>query len=125
MKLIKAALLASFSQKHDPFVIIEGDCNCFVQFMQENGALNYDFPNGDLEEKIYKKAKSFHSERGIEYVEVEDIDPDTMKKFKFHSWQKAFSRDQIDVGVDTALLALYEIYGQDGNTEFKITRGWE
>lgn len=124
-KEISAALQQAFEQNRDPFVIIEGECDCFVQFMHDGGTLFYDFPNVDLADDTQGRAHQYHSQQGIEEIVIEDIDPDTMQKFSLSSWQKGYSRAQVDAATDAAILALYRIYNQDRESKLVLIKGWE
>lgn len=122
---IRAAIQQAFAQSRDPFIIIEGECDCFVQFMHDGGTLFYDFPNADLADDIQVRAREYHRQQGIEEIVIEDIDPDTMQKFSLRSWQKGYSRAEVDAATDAAILALYRIYDQHHESKFVLIKGWE
>lgn len=122
---IRAALQQAFAQSQDPFVIIEGECDCFVQFMHDGGTLFYDFPNADLVDDVRARAREYHRQQGIEEVVIEDIDPNTMQRFRFRAWQKGYSRAEVDAATDAAILALYRIYNQHRESKFVLVKGWE
>lgn len=122
---ISAALQQAFAQSRDPFVIIEGECDCFVQFMHDGGTLFYDFPNSDLAEHVQTRAREYHRQQGIDEIVVEDLDPDTMQKFSLRTWQKRYSSAEVSAATDAAILALYRIYDQNHESKFLLTRGWE
>lgn len=122
---IRTALQQAFEQRRDPFVIVEGECDCFVQFMHDGGTLFYDFPNVGLADDIRGRAHEYHSQQGIEEIVIEDIDPDTMQKFSLSSWQRGYARAQVDAATDAAILALYRIYNQDRESKFVLIKGWE
>ena len=122
---IKSALMQSFSKAVDPFVVIEGECDCFVQFMHDGGTLFYDFPNADLSDEVGARAREYHRQQGIEEVVIEDIDPQTMETFVLKTWQRGYSSAEVDAATDAAILALYRIYGQDRDSKFVLIKGWD
>ena len=122
---LAAALEESFNQRHDPFVIIEGECDCFVQFMRDGGMLYYDFPNADLAATTTPRASQFHREQGIEEVVIEDIDPNTLQKFELRTWQRAYARAETGAAADAAIKALFRIYDLNRDSRLYLTRGWD
>ena len=122
---IETALAQAFEHSRDPFVVIEGECDCFVQFMHDDGALYYDFPNADLDATVQARAGEYHRQQGIDEVVVEDIDPATMQSFSLRTWQRAYTRDQVAAAADAAILALYRIYDQNSDSKFVLIKGWE
>lgn len=122
---IRMALQQAFAHDRDSFVVIEGECDCFVQFMHDNGTLFYDFPNADLAGGIRARALEYHRQQGIDEVVIEDIDPETMQNFSLRTRQKGYGSAEVDAAADAAILALYRIYGQDRDSKFVLIKGWE
>jgi len=123
---IRKSLVEMLTQSEDPFLIVEDPkTESFIQFRNEDRKILIDFPQCGLKTAEIKAAKGYFFTCGIRLKETESLNPETGEAFKSKSWNRSYSRGEIDKVVNISLGALFEINGISESTPLVLKTGWE